>query len=198
MILTLQQLKQKWNKEKSSFLKKEVGDGVQKFVKDCLKSHELFSLKDGLNSTSLEKRKNEYTEESKTKAARKADIIIYVNPEIIIPIEVERYKNIDAGLGQLLQYQLDIDKKYGILTDGYRWRFFNNAYLLKEFNLDEIFSDPNLFLDFWKEYTKPEFYYLSFFEERGQLKILPSDLSVEKKKAGFFQCDHYPNSRIQK
>lgn len=188
MILSIQQLKQKWNKEKDSYLKKEVGDGVQKFVKDCLKSAELFNLKDGLNSTPLEKRKNEFTEESKTKAARKADIIVYINPEILIPIEVERHGNIDAGLGQLLQYQADIDKKYGILTDGYRWRFYNNAYLLKEFVLDEIFSDPDLFLDFWKEYTKPEFYYLSFFEERGQLKILPSDLSVEKRKQDFFNA----------
>lgn len=188
MILSIQQLKQKWNKEKDSYLKKEVGDGVQKFVKDCLKSVELFNLKDGLNSTPLEKRKNEFTEESKTKAARKADIIVYVSPEIIIPIEVERHENIDAGLGQLLQYQADIDKKYGILTDGYLWRFFNNAYLLKEFNLDEIFSDPELFLDFWEEYTKPEFYYLSFFEERGQLKLLPSDLSVEKRKQDFFNA----------
>lgn len=187
MIHTIQQLKQKWNKEKDSYLKKEVGDGVQKFVKDCLKSAELFNLKDGLNSTPLEKRKNEFTEESKAKAARRVDIIIYVNPEIVIPIEVERHENIDAGLGQLLQYQADIDKKYGILTDGYLWRFYNNAYLLKEFKLDEIFSDPGLFIDFWKEYTKPEFYYLSFFEERGQLKLLPSDLSVEKRKQDFFR-----------
>ena len=157
-------------------------------MKDCLKSAELFNLKDGLNSTPLEKRKSEFTEESKTKAARRADIIIYINPEIIIPIEVERHENIDAGLGQLLQYQADIDKKYGILTDGYRWRFYNNAYLLKEFKLDEIFSDPELFIDFWKEYTKPEFYYLSFFEERGQLKLLPSDLLVEKRRQDFFNA----------
>ena len=59
---------------------------------------------------------------------------------------------------------------------------------LKEFTLDEIFSDPGLFIDFWKEYTKPEFYYLSFFEERGQLKLLPSDLSVEKRKQDFFNA----------
>jgi len=188
MILSIQQLKQKWNKEEKSYYKKEVGDGVQKFVKDCLRSAELFDLTDGLNSTPLEKRKNEFTEESKTKAARRADIIIYINPDIVVPIEVERHENIDAGLGQLLQYQLDLDKKYGILTDGYHWRFYNNAYLLKEFKLDEIFASPDLFLDFWKEYTKPEFYYLSFFEERGQLKILPSDLSVEKRKQDFFNA----------
>ncbi|OGI26983.1 MAG: hypothetical protein A2359_04485 [Candidatus Moranbacteria bacterium RIFOXYB1_FULL_43_19] len=144
MIHTIQQLKQKWNKEEDSYLKKEIGDGVQKFVKDCLKSAELFNLKDGLNSTPLEKRKNEFTEESKTKAARKADIIIYVNRDIVIPVEVERHENIDAGLGQLLQYQADIDKKYGILTDGYLWRFYNNAYLLRSNNTPQLAAAGNM------------------------------------------------------
>src|SRR3989338_2235336 len=171
MILSISELKIKWSKEKNSYCKKEVGDGVQKFVKDVLRSEELFNLKDGLSSTKLEDRRNEFTEESRTRAARRADVIIYINPEIIIPIEVEKYTKIEDGLSQLLKYQLDLDKKYGILTDGFSWRFYNNAYLLKEFTIEEIFKKPDLFKDFWHEYTKPEFYYLSFFEERGQLKF---------------------------
>ncbi len=185
--MALSELKSKWNKEKESYLKQEVGSGVQKFVKDILKSEDIFDLKEGLVSVLLEKRKNEFTEESKTKAARKADIIIYINSEIIIPVEVEKYGNIDAGLNQLLQYQLDLDKKYGILTDGYTWLFYNNAYLLKEFNIEQILGEPELFKEFWQEYIKPEFYYLSFFEERGQLKILPEDLSAEKRRQDFFK-----------
>ena len=157
-MLNINELKSKWNKEKNSYTKQEVGSGVQKFIKDILKSEELFNLTEGLSSAKSEQRKNEFTEESKTKAARKADIIIYINADIIIPVEVERYANIDAGLNQLLQYQLDLDKKYGILTDGFAWRFYNNGYLLKEFTVDEIFSNPKLFLDFWQEYVKPEFY----------------------------------------
>lgn len=187
MNLNILQLKNKWAKENNSYLKQEVGSGAQKFVKDFLKSEDLFGLKEGLSSALLEKRKNEFTEESKTKAARKADIIIYVNPEIIIPVEVEKYKNIDAGLSQLLQYQLDLDKKYGILTDGYIWQFYNNVYLLKEFNLDQIFSDPELFKDFWQEYIKPESYYLSFFEEKGQLKISAENLLVDRAREDFFK-----------
>lgn len=187
MNLNIGQLKSKWAKENNSYLKQEVGSGVQKFVKDFLGSEDLFGLKEGLSSSLLEKRKNEFTEESKTKAARKADVIIYVNPEIIIPVEVEKYKNIDAGLNQLLQYQLDLDKKYGILTDGYTWQFYNNAYLLKEFNLDQIFSDPELFKDFWQEYIKPESYYLSFFEEKGQLKISAENLLVDRAREDFFK-----------
>lgn len=186
-MITLSDLKNKWNKEKNSYVTKEVGSGVQKFVKDTLKSEAIFNLKEGLVSTLLINRRNEFTEESPTKAARRADIIIYITPEIIIPVEVERYENIRAGLEQLFQYQLDLDKKYGILTDGYSWQFYNNTYLLKEFNLSQIFNSPELFNEFWKEYIKPEFYYLSFFEERGQLKILPDDLSVDNRRQDFFR-----------
>ena len=186
-MLNISGLKLKWNKEKDSYMKQEVGSGAQKFIKDMLKSEELFNLAEGSISTKLEHRKNEFTEESKTKAARKADIVIYINPEIVIPVEVEKYDNIEAGFNQLMQYQSDLDKKYGILTDGFSWRFYNNAYLLKEFTIDEIFSNAKLFLDFWQEYIKPEFYYLSFFEDRGQLKFLPEDLSVERKRQDFFR-----------
>ena len=181
------ELKNKWEREKDSYRIREVGSGVQKFVKDSLKSEDIFNLKEGLLSTLLINRKNEFIEESPTKAARRADIIVYINPEINIPVEVEKYGNIKAGLEQLLQYQLDLDKKYGILTDGFSWQFYNNAYLLKEFNLTQIFDNPKLFKEFWKEYIKPEFYYLSFFEEKGQLKIIPEDISVDKKRQDFFR-----------
>ena len=187
MRLNTQQLKSKWTKEKDSYLKKEVGSGVQKFVKDFLESPDFFDLKQGLISAPPEKRKNEFVEESLTKAARQADIIVYINPEIVVPIEVERYKNLEAGEKQLLQYQLDIEKKYGILTDGFTWRFYNNTFPLKEFNLDQIFSQPDLFLSFWQEYIKPENYYLSFFEKTGQLKLLAEDLSVDARRQDFFR-----------
>lgn len=186
-MLNISELRLKWNKEKNSYIKQEVGMGSQKFVKDVLKCNEIFNLKEGLLSTEKEKRDREFVEESKTKAARKADVVIYINPEIIIPVEVEKYNNIEAGFDQLMQYQSDLDKKFGILTDGFTWRFYNNAYLLKEFTINEIFSNSKLFLDFWQEYIKPEFYYLSFFEDRGQLKFLPEDLSVEKKRQDFFR-----------
>src|SRR3989344_3361594 len=185
--MNTRELKTKWNKEKEVYRNQEVGSGVQKFVKDFLKSEDIFNLKEGLSSTLLEKRNNEFTEETKTKARRLADIIIYINPEINIPLEVEQYGKIENGLNQLLQYQLDLDKKYGILTDGYTWQFYNNAYLIKEFNLDQVFNNIELFNEFWQEYIKPEFYYLSFFEEKGQLKITPEDISVDKKRQDFFR-----------
>lgn len=185
--MNIQELKRKWNKEKESYTKKEVGSGVQKFVKDVLKSPDVFTLREGLISTELLKRKNEFIEESATKAARQADIVIYINPDIVIPIEVERTGNIEAGFSQLMQYQLDLEKKYGILTDGNIWRFYNNAYLLKEYSFDQIFSELGIFKSFWQEYIKPIKYYLDFFEEKGQLKILPEDLSVENRRQDFFR-----------
>ena len=186
-LFKIKDLQKKWEKEKDCYRTKEIGSGTQKFVKDFLKSEDIFYLKEGLISTSLLQRKNEFTEESQTKARRRTDIIIYINQDIIIPVEIEKYGNIEAGLSQLLQYQLDLDKKYGILTDGYTWQFYNNAYLIKEFNLNQIFSESQLFKEFWNEYIKPENYYLSFFEEKGQLKISSEDFSVDKKRQDFFR-----------
>ena len=185
--MKIRDLQIKWNKEKESYKTREVGSGVQKFVKDVLKSEDIFNLEEGLASAPLINRKNEFTEETPTKSSRSVDIKIYINSEIVIPVEVEKYGNAEAGLEQLLQYQLDLDKKYGILTDGFSWQFYNNAYPVKEFKLTDILDDPKLFLEFWQEYIKPESYYLSFFEERGQLKIIPEDVSLDKKRQDFFR-----------
>jgi len=160
------ELKNKWNKEKEAYKIQEVGSGVQIFVKDTLQSEDVFALRKGLKSTVLEKRKSEFLEEEKTKEQRKADIVIYISSDIIIPVEIEKYQNIEAGTKQLLNYQADLDKKYGILTDGFTWRFYNNN-IFREFNLNQILDETELFLEFWKEYIKPEFYYLLFFEPFG-------------------------------
>jgi len=54
MNLNILQLKSKWIKENNSYLRQEVGSGVQKFVKDFLKSEDLLSLKEGLSSALAE------------------------------------------------------------------------------------------------------------------------------------------------
>jgi len=182
-----QELKSKWNKEQETYKKQEVGSGVQIFIKDILQSDEVFNLKRGFKSTRLEKRKNEFLEEEPTKAQRQADIIIFISPDIIIPLEIEKYQNIEAGKKQLLNYQADLDKKYGILTDGFYWRFYTNN-IFREFTLNQILDKIENFLEFWKEYIKPEFYYLLFFEPVGQLKLLKEDkLPVEKNRQMFFE-----------
>jgi len=185
--MTIKELKNKWDKEKEAYKNQEVGSGVQIFVKDVLYSEDVFALKRGLKSTPFEKRKNEVLEEEKTKAQRTADIIIYISPEIVIPVEVEKYQNIEAGKQQLLNYQADIGKKYGILTDGFTWRFYTNN-VFREFNLNQILDETELFLEFWKEYIKPEFYYLLFFEPFGQLRVIKQErLLVEQNRQMFFE-----------
>lgn len=124
--LSIVELRAKWSQEKSYYEAREVGTGVEIFVKDVLKAPDVFALRVGLNSTKLEDRRNEFLEKKASKGLRQPDITIFISPEIIIPVEVERYNNIDAGKAQLLQYQIDLEKKYGILTDGYTWRFYNN------------------------------------------------------------------------
>ncbi len=186
--ISVPQLHIKWEKEKGFYEVGEVGTGVQIFVKDVIKSPDIFGLKVGLNSTKLENRKNEFLEERKSKDLRRPDITIYMTPEIIIPVEVEKYQNINAGKDQLLQYQVDFDKKYGILTDGDTWRFYiNNVYT--QYSLKTILGKTEVFLEFWREYTKPEKYYLSFFEEPGQRSLLKETelLAVEENRQVFFE-----------
>jgi len=185
--ITISQLKNKWSREKEFYKIQEVGSGTQIFVKDVLHCEDLFKLKKSLKSTPLEKRKNEFLEEVITKERRQSDIVIYISSDIIIPVEIERYQNIEAGKKQLLNYQSDLDKKYGILTDGYHWRFYNNN-IFREFNLNQILDKTDIFWEFWKEYIKPEFYYLLFFESFGQLSLLKQDkLPVEQNRQMFFE-----------
>jgi len=185
--VTISQLKSKWNKEREIYKISEVGSGTQIFVKDVLHCKSLFKLKKGLKSTTLVKRKNEFLEEVITKERRQSDIVIYISSDIIIPVEIEKYQNIEAGKKQLLNYQTDLDKKYGILTDGYHWRFYNNN-VFREFNLKQILDKTDIFWEFWKGYIKPEFYYLLFFESFGQLSLFKQDkLPVEQNRQMFFK-----------
>jgi len=189
--LSIAGLYAKWRKEKTFYERREIGTGVQIFVKDVLKSKQVFNLEAGLNSTPIERRKNEFLEEIPSRGSNLPDITIFISPEIIIPIEVEKYKNIKAGVGQLLKYQIDIyhdKKRYGILTDGFTWRFYNNN-IYRKFTLKTIFDENEKFLEFWREYIKPENYYLSFFEELGQFSLMKEteQLPVEENREMFFE-----------
>lgn len=185
--MTIQELRHKWEKEKHHYKTQEIGSGVHSFIQDCFESENLFSLKQGLLSNRSGIRRNEYIHEKKAKEKRKADFVIYINSDIIIPVEAESYGKIESGVKQLLNYQNDFDKQYGILTDGNIWRFYNNN-IYREFSLEEIFSETDAFLEFWREYIKPEFYYLSFFEPQGQLALLKESdrLPVERYRQLFF------------
>lgn len=167
---SIEELKNLWEVEKEEYKSVEIGSGVQKFVKEVFKCSELFNLKEGKLSTKDVLRKNEFLEEARKKG-RRADIVIFIDGDIIIPVEIEKHGNIKAGEKQIFDYQIDWVKKFGLLTDGQLWQFYNNRYLEKTFKIEDIFNNPDLFITFWKEYTTPEYYYKSFFEKKGQLEL---------------------------
>ena len=169
-------LREIWEIEKETFRTKELG-GLQDFVCDVLLSKDLFEISEGRESTKLENRKNELTRETHKDGGRgRADIIIYINgDDIVIPLEVEKFGNIKAGESQILQYQTDWRKKYGILTDGNEWRFyFDRAY--ESFYLEkDIFNKKSEFWKKWNLYKSPETYYDMTFNPKGQLELFEAE-----------------------
>ena len=187
MTYSIKQLRSLWYKECESYKTHEVGSGVHRFVKAMLECPELFNLKEGKLATDSELRRSEYIHEQKAKEKRQADFVIYIDSDIWIPMEAEQFTNIKRGESQLANYQSDFEKKYGILTDGFTWRFYNNS-LYRKFSIDHIFDNPTYFLDFWMEYIKPENYYLSFFEDSGQLSLFGKRiLHVDDNRQLFFK-----------
>lgn len=175
--MNIRELKSKWNKEKEFYRIQEIGSGVQSFIKSCLESQELFNLKEGLLGARINARNNEFIQEKKAMESRRADFYIYINSEIAIPSEVECFGNINNGIKQLFNYQNDFKKQYGILTDGFQWRFYNNN-IYREFSLNYIFENTELFIRYWKEYIKKESYYKSFFEPLGQQSLFDSEIKL--------------------
>ena len=167
---TIKDLTKLWEQEKEQYKTSEIGTGVQKFVKHIFECEELFGLEEGKLSTADLKRKNEFLTEAKKKG-RRADVVIFIDSDIIIPVEVEKFTHIKSGIRQIYNYQGDWTKKYGLLTDGNEWWFYNNRFVEKKFFIKDILEKPKEFLTYWKEYTTAEFYYRSFFEKKGQLKI---------------------------
>jgi type I restriction-modification system DNA methylase subunit len=186
MPLSIDQLTSLWDTEKESYTKNEIGSGVQKFVKEMLKCNSLFNLSEGRLSTPDFNRTHEFLEE-RTRKNKRADIIIFVDPDIVIPVEVEKFGNIRAGEIQLFEYQRTWDKKYGILTDGNKWVFYNNKLPVMTFSLDTILQETDEFIEWWNEYIQPRNYYLQFFESIGQLSFFEEDISVGNRVSSFFK-----------
>jgi len=184
--ITRDTLKKLWSNDKEQYRTVEVGSGVQRFCKMVLRCPELFNLKESKLSTKDLKRKNEFLEEV-AKKNRRADIVIFIDSDIVIPLEVERCGNIKAGEKQLRNYQADWVKKYGILTDGNEWRFYNNTLVERTFFIDNILDSPTDFLTFWAEYITPEYYYRSFFEKKGQLELFEYIPNLDDVREDFFK-----------
>ncbi|MEI0702531.1 Eco57I restriction-modification methylase domain-containing protein [Brachyspira intermedia] len=182
--MSLEYLKERWSKDENIFKNKELG-GLQDFVKDALQDNELFNLKKGLESTPNQNRKYEFTIET-SKEGRRPDYVIFIDGiNIVIPVEVEKFENIEKGIEQVFQYQKDWNKKFAILTDGNEWRFYrSNKY--KSFYLYDMLSSPKDFLSYWNSYIKEENYYIDLLKIDGEEKSEQLNLNKQENRYIFF------------
>ena len=176
--LSLSQLSNKWNDNKENYRTIEIGSGVHSFVCDALNCEELFKLKE---VPRLNKDNNIFNHDNTTGENGRPDFVIKINENIIIPVEVKCYTRIEEGKEQIIRYQNDYSKKYGILTDGWEWRFYSNGnYKRLYFN---EFQDN--FNTFWKEWIKQENYYKHIFQQ-DNLFHEPLKLDNNDNKRVFF------------
>lgn len=182
--MSLECLKERWSKDENFFKNKELG-GLQDFVKDVLQDNELFNLKKGLESTPNQNRKYEFTIET-SKEGRRPDYVIFIDGiNIVIPVEVEKFENIEKGIEQVFQYQKDWNKKFAILTDGNEWRFYrSNKY--KSFYLHDMLLYPKDFLIYWNSYIKEENYYIDLLKTDGEEKTEQLNLNKQENRYMFF------------
>jgi hypothetical protein len=188
--MNILQLKSLWSSEKEAFKEKELG-ALQNFVKKVLECIELFNLEEGKESTAPHDRKNVFIQEdTDSKARNRPDFVLYLEidqTQIKIPVEVERHENIKAGEKQIKDYKEIYNAVYAILTDGNEWHFYEGDTVHKILRLDEILDEPGIFQTFWKEYTLPETYYISFFERMGSKSLFDKEgLEVEENRETFF------------
>jgi len=189
--MNIQKLKSLWRSEKEVFKDKELG-ALQNFVKKVFECVELFILNEGKESTAPHERRNVFIQEdTDNKTRNRPDFVLYLDIEqtqIKIPVEVERHENIKAGEKQIETYKELYNAVYAILTDGYEWRFYDGDTVCKTLKLDEILDEPEIFQTFWKEYTLPETYYVSFFERMVSQRSLfdREGLKVEEHREMFF------------
>ena len=173
---TIKELRSVWESNKEGFKTRELGK-LQDFIKDILESSQLFALTYGDLRKDNKKRKMEFIcEVSKEGAGRRcADVVIFIDSEeIVIPVEIEKLDNIKAGESQLLQYQTDWQKKYGILTDGNEWRFYFDRWY-ETFYLKDIFDKESDFWQKWKLYISTKHYYDLTFNINGQLELFEAE-----------------------
>jgi hypothetical protein len=176
MPKSIKELQEIWETNKEGFQKHELGK-LQDYIKDIFECNRLFALTYGDLRKSNKKRKNEFTRETTKEGSgsRRADIVIFIDGEdIVIPVEVEKFGNIKAGEVQILQYQTDWRKKYGILTDGYEWRLYFDRWY-DTFYLQDILDKKSDFWEKWKQYINQETYYDMTFNPKGQLQLFETE-----------------------
>lgn len=183
--ISISDLKNKWELNQEGYKTKEIGGGVHDFISDVFQSSDLFNLQ--LLAMNQNK-KYSFVHDTVANKNDRPDFVLYINPDIKIPVEAKCYLRIKEGEDQLVRYQTALDtKEYGILTDGFEWRFYRGGKYTK-FTLDTIFSNPTDLMAFWGDYLKPENYYVELFNPSGQLEMFETKLSLndsENRKSFF-------------
>ncbi|MCL2597960.1 MAG: type I restriction endonuclease [Paludibacter sp.] len=183
--MTLRELQNKWQKNLEFYREQEIGSGVHSFVKDFFLSQELLNLLETARKTD---KFGTFVHDAEKKKEGRPDFVLYMSEDVTIPVEVKCYGRITEGIHQLRRYQLDYSKQFGILTDGFEWRFYRAATYTK-YTLDNIFENPADFLQFWNDYIKSEQYYLEIFNPSERQNLFPEkmDLNEEESRKIFFE-----------
>lgn len=178
-------LRNKWELNKEGYKIKEIGGGVHDFISDIFQSPDFFGLQ--LLAVKSDKKKY-FVHDTEANKNGRPDFVLYINSDIIIPVEAKPWGRITDGEDQLVRYQTALDtKEYGILTDGFEWRFYRGGKYTK-FTLDSMLDNPSDLLAFWDDYLKPENYYIELFNPSGQLEMFETKLSLndpENRKSFF-------------
>ena len=148
-------IRTKWENNKEAYKEKEVGSGVHSFIKNIL-MHILQLQENPVKKNGVY---GSFVHDTEATKNGRPDFVAYVSSDIEIPIEAKCYTRIEEGVNQLFRYQLDYGKQYGILTDGFEWRFYR-ASTFRKLTLNDIFANPDDFVVFWNEYIKLENYYI--------------------------------------
>jgi len=177
--MDISEMAKKWNENAEAYRVVEIGGGVHNFVNDVLSHPELFALKLTPKKTAAQQTHVHDTEADKY---GRPDFVLYANKDVTMPCEVKCYTRIEEGIGQLQRYRADdikYTKEYGLLTDGFEWRFYrSNSYEI--WTLDEMLDNPKLFQTFWKNYLTPENYYCELFQPSGQRVLFEEPLDLNE------------------
>jgi len=183
--MNISELRQKWNDNAEAYKTAELGSGIHDFVNDVLSHPELFALKKTPKKAATTQT---YVHDTEAGKHGRPDFVLYANKDVTMPCEAKCYTRIEEGIKQLQRYRTDYTKEYGILTDGFTWRFYrSNSYEI--WTLDQILENPKLFRTFWETYLTPENYYTEIFQPSGQQVMFeePIDLNDAENQKIFFK-----------
>lgn len=176
MPVSLPQIIKRFSENKEHYQKKEIGDWTQGFCRDILES-EIFNLKSWDTKVSWNFR---YEATVEWEGDRWDDFILNIDG-IIVPVEVEKLHNIQKWESQIEGYMKRKNSLYGILTDGYTWKFYTQWYSRKKptliLTLDELVtSEGQARKD--RVFFKKD-YYLNSFSSLSALVAQNSDFVLE-------------------